>query len=195
MQVKDIRPIKSQLREKYRQMRLEMPSEVKAEKDGKIAERITKLWQYRKNRVLLTYVSTAIEVDTRAIIERALRDGKKVAVPRCVPDTRAMEFYFIDCLDDLQPGTFGVLEPFPDPQKLVTDYSEGMCLVPAFAYDWNGFRLGYGKGYYDRFLSRFRGNIIGICYSECIRPSLPHGRYDRAVDLLVTDRFLRRIST
>lgn len=193
MQVKDIRPQKAQLRDKYKQMRRDMPSDVKASKDRRIAERITRLWQYRQNEVLLTYVSTPIEVDTRRIIERALKDGKRVAVPRCVPDTRNMEFYFIDGLDELQPGCFGVLEPQPNPEKLLTDFRAGLCLVPAFSYDWHGFRLGYGKGYYDRFLSRFHGNIIGICYSEGIRPTLPHGRFDRAVELLVTDRFLRRI--
>lgn len=193
MQVKDIRPIKSQLREKYREMRLALTPEEKAQKDASIAERITRLWQYRQNDVLLSYVSTPIEVDTKAIIMRALQDGKKVAVPRCVAGTRAMDFYFIDSLDELQSGTFGVLEPPANPEKLFTDFSKGVCLVPAFSYDWNGYRLGYGKGYYDRFLSKFGGNIIGICYSECIRKYLPHGRYDRAVELLVTDRFLRRI--
>ncbi len=193
MPITDIRPIKSQLREKYKQMRRDLTPDAKAEKDSKIAQRIYRLWQYRQNDTVLTYVSTAIEVDTHAIIEQALLDGKKVAVPRCVPDTRLMEFYYINGLDDLQPGSFGVLEPLPNPEKLVTDFSKGICLVPAFSYDWNGYRLGYGKGYYDRFLSRFGGDIIGVCYSECIRPSLPHGRYDRTVELLVTDRFLRKI--
>lgn len=193
MPVRDIRPIKSQLREKYKQMRRALSPEEKAAKDKRIAERVFRLWQYRQNDTVLTYVSTDIEVDTRYIISRALQDGKKVAVPRCVPGTRAMEFYYIDGIDDLEPGSFGVLEPRPNPEKLLTDVSHGICLVPAFSYDWSGFRLGYGKGYYDRFLSGFEGNMIGICYSECIRPTLPHGRYDRAVELLVTDRFLRKI--
>ena len=87
MQVRDIRPQKAQLRDKYKQMRRDMPSDVKEGKDRRIAERIVRLWQYRQNEVLLTYVSTPIEVDTRRIIERALKDGKRVAVPRCVPDT------------------------------------------------------------------------------------------------------------
>lgn len=193
MPVKDIRPIKARLREKYRQMRIDLTPEEKEEKDKSIATRIFRLWQYRENDVLLTYVSTDIEVDTKRIIVQALQDGKKVAVPRCVPGTRSMEFYFIDGLDDLEPGSFGVLEPRPVAEKLLTDFSKGICLVPAFSYDWSGFRLGYGKGYYDRFLSGFNGNMIGVCYSECVRPHLPHGRYDRAVELLVTDRFLRRV--
>ena len=192
MPVGDIRPIKAGLREQYKRLRRNMPREIQDAYDETIARRVAALWQYKRCRMLLTYVSTAIEVDTRRIIERALADGKQVAVPRCVPGTRTMEFYAISSLQELRPGSFGVLEPEPDPKKLWTDFSEGLCLVPALCYDWKGFRLGYGKGYYDRFLAGFEGNMVGLCYSECVRHKLPHGRYDRPVELLVTERFLRR---
>lgn len=192
MPIEDIRPLKNDLREQYKALRRDMPPEIKKQHDEAICSRVTALWQYKSNHTLLSYVSTAIEVDTFAIINQALRDGKKVAVPRCVPGTRHMEFYYIDRLDALEPGTFGVLEPQPDKAKLMTDFSSGLCLVPALCYDWRGFRLGYGKGYYDRFLAHFGGNMIGICYHECIQRRLPHGKYDRPVELLVTDRYLRR---
>ncbi len=192
MPINDIRPLKAALREKYRGVRAAMSAEEKATRDGVIAEQVRRLWQYNNNDTLLIYVSTSIEVDTHVIIRRALEDGKKVAVPRCVSGTRNMEFYYIQSPDDLEPGAFGVLEPNPNKSALMTDFSKGLCIVPAFSYDWNGFRLGYGKGYYDRFLSRFEGNIIGICYASCVQRSLPHGRYDRPVELLVTENFLRR---
>ena len=192
MSVIDIRPIKTELRQKYRSLRQSMPPEIKEERDRAIAAQVRRLWQYQSNRILLIYVSTAIEVDTIRIINQALEDGKKVAVPRCVPDTRNMEFYYIDSIDDLAPGMFGVLEPAVNPEKLYDERDCGLCIVPAFSYDWNGYRLGYGKGYYDRFLSRFEGNIVGICYSDCVQKSLPHGRYDRPVELLVTEKYLRR---
>ncbi len=192
MPITDIRPIKTELREKYRAIRESMPPDVKAETDRAIAKQVRRLWQYKKTDTVLIYVSTAIEVDTRTIICQALEDGKRVAVPRCVPGTRSMEFYYIHSIDDLKPGMFGVLEPTPNPDNLLTDMDHGLCVVPAFSYDWQGFRLGYGKGYYDRFLSRFEGHIIGICYSNCVQRSLPHGRYDRPVELLVTEKYLRR---
>ena len=192
MSVGDIRPIKATLREQYKTLRREMPPEIKAQRDRQIAGRVAALWQYKRCRQLLTYVSTAIEVDTRGIIRRGLADGKRVAVPRCVPGTRDMEFYWINGVEELEPGTFGVLEPRPDPKRKVTDFSNGLCLVPALCYDWRGYRLGYGKGYYDRFLAGFGGHMIGVCYSDCIRRKLPHGRFDRPVELLVTDRYLRR---
>lgn len=190
----DIRPVKAALREKYRSIRAAMTEDEKKSYDEAIAQQVRRLWQYEKNDTLLIYVSTPIEVDTHAIITQALADGKKVAVPRCVAGTRNMEFYYIRSLDDLEPGSFRVLEPVPERTELMTDFSHGLCIVPAFSYDWSGFRLGYGKGYYDRFLSRFEGNIIGICYSSCVQRSLPHGRYDRPVELLVTESFLRRTS-
>lgn len=192
MSVMDIRPIKTELRQKYRSLRQSMPPEIKAERDAAIAAQVRRLWQYQNNRVLLVYVSTSIEVDTIQIINQALADGKKVAVPRCVPDTRNMEFYYIESIDELSPGMFGVLEPSVVPEKMYQERDGGLCLVPAFSYDWQGYRLGYGKGYYDRFLSRFEGNIVGICYSDCVQRSLPHGRYDRPVELLVTEKYLRR---
>lgn len=192
MPMKDIRPIKTELRQKYRSLRQNMPQEIKDRFDEAIADQVMRLWQYKRQSVLLIYVSTPIEVDTKRIIERALGDGKRVAVPRCVPNTRNMEFYYIRSLADLEPGSFGVLEPKPNPQNLYKESEGGLCIVPAFSYDWRGFRLGYGKGYYDRFLSRFEGNMVGICYSECVQRSLPHGRFDRPVELLVTEKYLRR---
>lgn len=192
MSIIDIRPIKTELRQKYRSLRQSMPQEIKNEKDEAIAAQVCRLWQYQGNRILLVYVSTEIEVDTFRIIRQALEDGKQVAVPRCVPDTRNMEFYYIRSTDELKPGMFGVLEPEPNPDNLYQERDGGLCLVPAFSYDWNGYRLGYGKGYYDRFLSRFQGNIVGICYSDCVQRTLPHGRFDRPVELLVTEKYLRR---
>ena len=192
MSVIDIRPIKSELRQKYRGLRQSMPPEIKKQKDTAIADQVRRLWQYQRNAVLLIYVSTSIEVDTLEIIRRAIADGKRVAVPRCVPDSRNMEFYYIDSIDELAPGMFGVLEPEANSERLYKESDGGLCIVPAFSYDWNGYRLGYGKGYYDRFLSRFEGNMVGICYSECVQRSLPHGRYDRPVELLVTENYLRR---
>lgn len=192
MSVTDIRQLKTYLREHYRAIRTEMPPEQRQDCDARIADRVRKLWQYRRARQLLVYVSTSIEVDTHRIIRRALEDGKRVAVPRCIPDTREMEFYYIDSLEELKPGSFGVYEPDPCPEKLVTDLSHGLCIIPAFCYDYVGYRLGYGKGYYDRFLPRFGGSLIGICYSACVRRHLPHGRFDRPAELLVTENYIRR---
>ena len=65
------------------------------------------------------------------------------------------------------------------------------CL-PGLGFDLDGYRLGYGKGYYDRFLSRYPGVTAGVCYTACLKTQLPHGRYDRRADILVTEKFIKR---
>lgn len=190
--MKDIREYKTNLRNYYRGIRQKLTPEEKAKLDQNVYERVLRLYQYESATLLLIYVSTEIEVDTKRIIEKALADGKRVGVPRCVPGTREMEFYEIYSLDELEPGTFGVLEPKPIPENLLPEDPGGLCIIPGLCFDNFGYRLGYGKGYYDRFLSGYTGVTVGICYSSCIRGSLIHGRFDRAVELLVTERFIRR---
>ena len=190
--MKDIREYKTNLRNFYRGIRQKLSVQDKLSLDQKVFERVLRLNQYATAQLLLVYVSTAIEVDTKMLIEKALADGKRVGVPRCVPGTREMEFYEIHSLDELEPGTFGVLEPKPNPEKLLPQDPGGLCIIPGLCFDNFGYRLGYGKGYYDRFLSGYTGVTVGICYSSCVRGSLIHGRFDRPVELLVTDRFIRR---
>lgn len=184
----DIRPLKAELRGRYKKLRLQLSPEAKEELDQKILNRVMNLWQYREAGLILTYVSTPIEVDTRRLIEKSLLAGKRVAVPRCVPGTREMEFYLIRSIEELSPGTFGVLEPSPEHSALLEDFSKGLCIVPALSFDYQGYRLGYGKGYYDRFLARFGGSAVGLCYDNCMARNLPAGRYDRPVQLIVTQR-------
>lgn len=184
----DIRPLKAELRSQYKKLRQSLSAEEQEEMDQKILNRVMNLWQYRESQLILTYVSTRIEVDTRRLIEKSLLAGKRVAVPRCVPGAMAMEFFLIHSLDELSPGTFGVLEPDPDKSVLLKEDSKSLCIVPALSFDFQGYRLGYGKGYYDRFLARFGGSTVGLCYDNCMSKHLPAGRYDRPVNLIVTQR-------
>ena len=187
----DIRAYKNSLRDKAKAMRRSMDPEEKAQIDRQITDRICSLYQYREARTLLCYVSKPIEVDTIPLIRRALEDGKQVACPRCVEGTRQMEFYLIRGLDDLEKRTFGVLEPKVPGCELLTDFTGSLCIVPALMYDLKGYRLGYGGGYYDRFLSGYDGYKIGITYRRNILRFLHYGRYDIPVDMIVTESFFR----
>ncbi len=184
----DIRPIKKKLRTEAREMRCSMSPEGKQALDRKIKNRLLNMWAIRQAQTVLCYVSTPIEVDTREFIDALLQMGKRVAVPRCEDGKTEMNFYYIDSLESLSPGSFHVDEP--DPQKCVmVGKTEGsVCIVPAFMFDRSGYRLGYGKGYYDRYLSGYKGSTIGVCYGDNIVDELYHGKYDRTVQLVVTEK-------
>ncbi len=186
----DIRKYKQSIREAQKRRRAEMEPEKKAELDRAVADNVRCLREYAPAKTLLVYVSTPIEVDTRLIIERAWAEGKRVAVPRCIPDTRDMEFHYITSFSELSPGSFSVYEPNPD-LPIVTDFSDCLMIVPGMQFDMNGYRLGYGKGYYDRYMVRFSGISAGICYSTELKPYMHHGRYDRTVDIIVTDKKIK----
>ncbi len=188
MQRFDIRVYKQTLRSRYKGLRLSMTADHKAQCDAEIFSRLKGLWQVKNADLLLTYVSTAIEVDTLALIQWALNEGKRVAVPYCIDNSRDMCFYLIRSLDDLSRRTFGVLEPIPERCEKLTGAKNSVCIVPGLAFDKQGFRLGYGKGYYDRFLSRYSGVMIGVCYRGCILHRLHRGRFDVACHLLVTEQ-------
>jgi 5-formyltetrahydrofolate cyclo-ligase len=97
-----------------------------------------------------------------------------------------MDFYYINSMSDLVEGHFGVREPNTATCTKVTDFKDSVCIVPAISYDKLGYRLGYGKGYYDRFLKKFTIISVGMCYNELITDRLPIGEYDVPVDYIIT---------
>lgn len=186
----DIRGYKQDLRARSKERRRNMEPEEKRMLDKAIAENVRRLKEYKPAKTILIYMSTPIEVDTVEIIKNAWADGKKVAVPRCIPETRNMEFHYIDNLDCLSVGSFSVLEP-DESRPIVTDFTGCLMIVPGMHFDMKGYRIGYGKGYYDRYMVRFSGVSAGVCYSNELKPFLYHGRYDRHVGIVVTDKRIK----
>ena len=133
----------------------------------------------------MLYAATDDEISTRAIAERALKDGKKLLYPKCEGD-HEMSYYYVDSLDELKAGMFNILEP--SDRKAYEPNSTDVCIVPGLAYDKQGYRLGYGRGFYDRFLSDFGGITVGLCYSDFIEGNVPKGKYDMKVDVLLTEK-------
>lgn len=192
--IRDIRPLKQELRRKYRSIRTSMPPQEKDRLDQAIFDRLVGMADYQNARTLLCFVSTAIEVDTYRILERAFADGKTVAVPKCLDRKGTMDFFVIRSLAELAPGEYGLMEPDPAKAPLLTDYRQSVCILPALAFDAGGYRLGFGMGYYDRFLQRYTGKKLGVCYNSCIAPSLPRGRYDRPADYIVTPKYVLTVA-
>lgn len=191
--INNIKEIKNRLRGEYLALRKDMPKETKAELDAKITSKLLNSVSYRHANTVLCYYSTDIEIDTHKIIETALKDGKKVALPRCIPDKLTMNFHYIESTDDLELTQMGIYEPKADLPIFDRNESLSICIIPAVVFDKGGYRIGYGRGYYDRFLNGFSGAQIGIIYSSCITDKLPRGRYDCAVDVLITEKGIQAL--
>jgi 5-formyltetrahydrofolate cyclo-ligase len=161
--------------------------------DDLIFENLVSSPEFSACSLLLTYVSVGNEPDTRATINFALKSGRAVAVPRCLTSKDELEFYIIDKLESLKCGSFGLYEPEPESDKRIEKTAGGLCLLPGLCFDKNGGRLGYGRGYYDRFLIGFCGVAAGLCLSPLLSgESLPCGPFDRPVELIVTDNGIIR---
>lgn len=179
---------KAEIRKIYLKKRSSISIDEKTESDQIITENIVNMQEFQTCQTLLIYVSTEDEVNTRDIIHIALDKGKKVAVPRTYPSELVMEFYEIRSLDDLKPGRYGILEPNPISEKRVSDMANALCLVPGLCFDDCGNRLGYGGGYYDRFLQNFSGVAAGLCRSiQLYEGRLPCEANDIPVRLIVTE--------
>lgn len=150
---------------------------------------------YQQAKVLFVYISTAEEADTRKLLKLAIREGKQVFAPVCKGASPNMEFHQITGEEQLKPGRYGILEPDPEICPSAVYDSAGraggkegaLCVVPGVSFDRQGNRLGYGKGYYDRFLVEHEIDTVGLCYEELLLPQLPGEEHDQRVMLVVTE--------
>ncbi len=182
----EIRSQKLEMREKYLAVRDAFPQEQKAAFDKKIFDRLTASITYRHSTDVLLYASVRNEVDTLPIFNAALKDGKRVAYPCCNSDN-TMTFRYITDMAQMTERTFGILEPSPECEECrPSNFS--LLIVPGLVFDKKGFRIGYGKGFYDRYLSTFDGVSIGLVYSKLLLPEVPKGRYDRHVDVIISEK-------
>ena len=107
-----------------------------------------------------------------------------------------MVYRRITSLDQLTPGAYGLSEPPSDAPDYdpARDTGSAICFVPGLVYDRAGYRVGYGKGFYDRYLSSFTGCKIGVVYDDCILRQVPRGRFDVKVDILLCEKGVRMTS-
>lgn len=182
---------KKRMRVRMNAIRQMLGPEGRARIDGRIAEKVCKDEAYLDADVVYTYLSVGDEVDTRAIIRDAWSKGKVVAVPRCVEGTNKMDWYRIDDFDGLESGAYGIEEPKVDPDKLMEvpgpdSGVRAVALVPGYSFDLNGFRLGYGGGYYDVFLPAFGGPSLGLCRREQLSEDpIPTDEHDIPVSKVI----------
>ncbi len=172
---------KKALRKVLIQRRREIPPEVKAAADEKIFRQLIAI--IGQSSSVFSYVSTETEVDTRRLLQWCFDNNKPVGTP--VSGEAELTFYPVKSFEELSSGRFGILEPTYRTSPLIPD-EHSVCIVPALCCDSTGLRLGYGRGYYDRFLTGFPGKSVIICYSDYVM-GVPHEPHDRRAHSVITD--------
>ncbi len=180
---------KNRIREAMLTQRMAIPETVRQEADMAMVSRFVNLATFRFADVILLYAPIKAEPNVLLCCEAIQKAGKRLAFPRCHPETCVMTYGIVTSPDELIRGSYGILEPHEEAEVyLPSPDKHDICIVPAVCFDKQGYRIGYGKGYYDRFLSQFGGTSIGFTLSCFLCDTLPRGRFDRSVDLIITEK-------
>lgn len=154
----------------------------------KIQARLYEEQVWKKANTIGLTVSRNREIDTENIISYAWNVGKRVAVPKSCPGTSQLDFYVIDTFSQLEKGYVGLLEPNVTSSKRIEKDSIDLLIVPGLVFDKMGFRIGYGGGYYDRFLQAFANETLALTLESQLIERIPHDSYDIPVNRLVTEK-------
>ncbi|MBE6997846.1 MAG: 5-formyltetrahydrofolate cyclo-ligase [Ruminococcaceae bacterium] len=180
---------KKEIRALMRRQKQALTEDFVADYSRRVTQRFTALPEYERARVLYAYLTFNEEIRTDGLIRRAWADGKRVAVPR-VLGKGVMEFYYIDSFDGFITSAFGVPEPPEDPAKLA-DERDVLLLMPGLAFDRAHNRVGYGGGFYDRYIER--GEAAGtvffkpaLAYPFQIVDGIDAQEHDIRVDAVIT---------
>lgn len=177
---------KAQLRKEILSLRNSLTTEEREKMDLRLFGRLMSEPDIKKARCVLTYISCKGEVDTHHIIEELLTRGVTVCVPRVKGDK--MDFYIINSMEDTEPGCMGILEPKGGCSRYEPRGGE-LMLVPGLAFDKSLFRMGYGGGYYDKYIAAHRGLLcIGLAYDLQVMDSIPVDEWDMSLDMIVTEK-------
>lgn len=179
----DKKIIRKQIQEKLKKI---------SEEDRKIFEEILykKLYEnenFKNAKCVALTIPFRTEINTYPIIEKLLKEGKTVCSPICEKETRKMTFYKIDSLNELIEGYYGIKTP-PEIEKNIVEKNDiDLILVPGVGFDKNNYRIGFGGGYYDRYLKDYKGHTIALAFKEQIVEKVPKNEFDLPVDLVITN--------
>ena len=173
---------KTALRRMIREQKRAMTEEEILQRSSRLLEKFVATEAYQNARTIYGYLPYNQEVRTVPILERALQDGKQVAVPKVYGDT--MRFICMTDLSKTEKSEMGIPEPVAD--EPVAEDKTALVLMPGLAFTQKGDRMGYGGGFYDRFLAQEPNHpTVALCYDFQILPSLPTEEYDIPVDTVL----------
>jgi 5-formyltetrahydrofolate cyclo-ligase len=173
---------KQELRKAIREKKRAMSAEAIEQKSRMLTEKFLRSDAYRVTKTIYGYLPYNQEVRTVPLLEQALKDGKRVAVPKCYGDE--MRFIYMTDLSAVEKGYAGIPEPIAD--EPVADDKTALVLMPGMAFDPQGHRIGYGGGFYDKFLAKEPYHpTLALCYDFQVLPHLETEEFDIPVDAVI----------
>lgn len=179
---------KDEMRSIMENLRNALSIKERSTRDGIIRSKFFESESYKNAQTIFIYVSYRSEVDTHEIIKKALLDNKNICVPKIISKQDGMEAILIKNFDDLKSGKYGILEPVNRDSK-IEECKIDLVVIPGLAFDWDGGRIGYGGGFYDRFLVEVKSETpkIGLAYSFQIIGKVFMNKNDVYINRIITD--------
>lgn len=182
---------KEGLREEIKKSREKLSREGVEGKSKLIKEKLFSLPEFQFARTVAFYVALkkSNEVETEEMIKESLKLGKRVLVPVTDLVEDKIVFSEIKNFDDLVPGPFDILEPMPEVRKIFSTEAIMLIVIPGVAFDLHGHRIGYGLGFYDKFLSKLTKHVtkVGLAFELQIVENLPKEDHDIRLDKIITE--------
>lgn len=177
---------KNHLRQSSRDLRNSFGEEFIQNASASVCEKIVELVEFKNSDTVLMYFPIKNEISPIPLFDIAIKSGKIVAFPVCNTDNNTLIFKQNSNLNELNKSHLGLFEPNENSKDVVITKNT-LCIVPALLFSRDGYRLGYGKGYYDRFLDNFNGISVGISFSSLVCDSLPKEDHDKKLNILITE--------
>lgn len=184
---------KKQIRREKLKIRREMNIEEKSNYDKIIKDKFFESSFYKESKNIFIYISYDSEINTKDIITRAIKEGKKIYVPRTEFSTKLMNAVIIENFDNLVESRYGILEPKKD-EPFIDPNDLDLIVVPGVAFDKNGGRVGYGAGYYDRYFKRINNENkskivkLALAYDFQLMDKVPTDEEDVLIDAVMTEK-------
>lgn len=178
---------KIQWRKELKKVLLSMGKEERKAKSKAISNLFFQTEEWKTADSIGITVSRGFELDTSYIIEQAWKEGKTVAVPKCYSKHKQMEFREIRSFEELENVYMDLYEPKLEVTSSIEASQMNMIIVPGLVFDREGYRIGYGGGYFDRYLQTYIGSKLSLAYRLQTTTSVPHENYDIPVDKIITE--------
>lgn len=178
---------KDELRQNMIQRLRNLDPQTKSSIEEQLTNRLVSSMQWKQADTIALTISQPLEWSTQAIIKAGWQANKIIVVPKCEPKNKQLHFYKFTSYEDLETVYYGLKEPKADENKYISKEKIDLIIVPGLVFDQDGFRVGFGGGYYDRFLENYTGNTLSIIAEFQLVPAVPKESFDIPVNHIFTN--------